>query len=187
MNMSSALYVAMFISAAWFPISIHAGPGPNRYHGIECMSANLAQGELLVWNKDGITNNSSRDLFVICPMTYDFAEVEGFATPAADTTVSVFFPPELAAGTQMPCFIRTLIAEPSQPQVNDNQVVVTSLAFNVGNKNVTANGENDNTLSPVYSLGVATVFPSVPNAHLLCRIPAGGTLRAYDMFLQDAG
>ncbi len=145
------------------------------YHGTECITANLAQGQLFSWNKDGITNNFAIPLFVICPMSFDDDEVALFATPQFSVSVSVFLPGTMAAGTSVGCFVRYFNATDTNAQADDTQVAITTQAFAVGSQDFPGTGEND-----VSTQTFIAANADLGTAHLLCLLPGGATLRAYD-------
>ncbi len=152
------------------------------YHGTECMTANLAQGQLFTWNKDGITNNFIAPLFVICPMSFDDDAVELIQTNIPpvlfSTSVSIFLPATVPFNTGVQCFVRFFNATSTGAQFDDNQTTLVSIPVTVGNKDFFGIGEND--VSDAFGGSVAA-FSDLSTGHLLCLLPGGSTLRAYDI------
>jgi len=152
------------------------------YSGTECMTANLSQGQLFSWNKDGITNNSGISLFVICPMTFDRESVAAIPTPRAQVTMSVYYGPNVPDGSDMPCVIRLADArEVPGPNASDDQVFNTNLSFVPGDQSYTGVGDIDTGISDIFTM----IESSLTNAHLLCLVPTGSTLRTYGLRIFD--
>ncbi len=146
------------------------------FHGTECITANLAQGQLFTWNKDGITNNFTIPLFVICPMSFDDDEVIALASPRFSVSVSAFLGPLAPINQGMSCFVRFFNATDTNMQADDTHVSVTTVGFTVGSKEF-AIGDNEN-----FTSGSLTANQDdLSTAHLLCLLPPGSTLRAYEI------
>ncbi len=151
----------------------------QQYHGTECMTANLAQGQLFTWNKDGITNNFSVPLFVICPLTYDADDFDQ-VNPMLSGTVHIYYGNDVPNGTTGNCILRIFDAFPDTPgqasTVGDSHQIVTNIGVPSGDQNFQGQGgEND-----FADWGPFPATVSVDgNAHLLCLLPQGSTLRQY--------
>jgi len=153
----------------------------SQYHGTECMTANLAQGQLFSWNKDGITNNSGTALFIICPMTYDRDELGAFATPRGRIRASAFYPANFPNGQSINCLVRVGSANDTGAQGSDDQSFSVNLSFNIGSQNFFGTGENDTAISSAFDMST-----SVNNsAHLLCLMPGGSTFRKYALDISE--
>ncbi len=147
------------------------------YHGTECMTANLAQGQLFAWNKDGITNNSAISLFVICPMTYNRDEITAFATPRANVQVSGYLGNLVPNGTNFQCLVRFFVAqELGVPEPNDDHLIIANVPLNgVSQDFAGQGGDIDTATSSTFNVSNS----QQGSAHLLCLIPRGSTLMTY--------
>jgi len=89
---------------------------PYQYHGTICVNANEAQSQLFSRSKDGITNNFIAPLFILCPLTYDQADVNQFESPEGIVRVSVYYDASVPIGTRANCLVRVSNSEePYQP------------------------------------------------------------------------
>ncbi len=157
--------------------------GEYQHHGTSCMTANLAQGQLFTWNKDGITNNFTTDLFVICPVTLNQDDWSG--TPSIRFEVEIYSPPGYTNSTDgstagPPCIFRFGEADTSGPPnpTSDDVALTYNFARNIGIFSGDAiGGDIDNSGS---TTGVGMVTASEDGiAHILCLVPNGGTLIRY--------
>ncbi len=160
------------------------------HHGTECITANLAQGQLFTWNKDGITNNFAIPLFVICPLVFNGDVIQAIINSAATSVnffigASAYLPPAVPVNTGIGCFVRFSDPEnsPSIPGDPDAQTTVINMPFTVGFKNAAGVGENDTTFSAGFNITSVsnTGTFDLTTAHMLCLLPGGATLKAYDI------
>ncbi len=169
--------ITALLALASATIGFSAYAEENMYHGTNCMTANQAQGDLFLWNKDGLTNNSNIDLFVICPIDFDRGAWD--ASPELDIEVEIFMPPGYTnsadgSATGPQCLARFF--RPDNLTATDDQVVIDSQSFTVGPFSGNAVlGDSD-----VGNANVTATIANDGNAHLLCLIPPnGGTLLRY--------
>ena len=145
------------------------------HSGTNCHAANTSQADLMLWNKDGLTNNAAIDLFVICPVDIDWYDWD--RTPSLLVIVSIFMPPNYGPpnATGPFCVARSGIPIFSLAPTDDQIFVQT--AFNVATFQGTA--VYGDTKS--FSLTLNGLDDSIPrSAHLLCLLPKiGGTLQNY--------
>ncbi len=153
------------------------------FHGTTRITANLAQGQLFTWNKEGITNNLPFGLFVICPMMVDTAVLRSIQLLNPNTvfvtTISIFLPSSVPIGTAISCFIRFSNSSTTGGAVNDSQNAITNVTFSPGTKSL-AGGRIVAMTSGQFTIGPAANNLTLTGAHILCLLPGGATLRGYD-------
>ena len=143
--------------------------------GTNCHAANTSQANLMLWNRNGLTNNAAIDLFVICPVDTDAADWDG--TPSLHVIVSIFSPPGYGApnATGPFCVARSGIPNFAVAPTDDQFFVQAS--FNVGafsGDAVTGDADSGSTVLN----GLSTT--NSRSAHVLCLLPKnGGTLLSY--------
>jgi len=123
--MKSNFLASVAVSIALVP-AIVASPATLadriQYHGTECMTANVSQGELMSWNKDGLTNNAQIALFIICPINYDQRRLTSFSSPTGQMQASAYYPSILPQGTSASCLIRQGRALANGSASSDDQI-----------------------------------------------------------------
>ncbi len=151
--------------------------GEYLHHGTQCITANLAQGGLFAWNKDGLTNNFVADLFIICPITLNQDDWDG--TPSMNVEIEMFMPPgytnpTTGTTTGPQCFVRFGVAPTGTPTTDDVTFSVNQ-AMNIGTFSGSATtGDIDNA-----NLTATTTNSANASAHILCLVPNGGTMTRY--------
>lgn len=173
----SVLIVVFIVAAATTSIPAYAAED-NLYPGTNCMAANLSQGRLFSWNRNGLTNNFSNDLFVICPISFDRNEWD--ISPVLLVEVTIWMPPGYTNAidgsvTGPPCTVRFFRPNIAVLDATGDQVVIANSSFNVGAFNggsAVGNVDTD-------GISVNADAAEDSNAHLLCLVPPGGTLQHY--------
>jgi len=150
----------------------------NLHHGTACMTANLAQGALFSWNKDGLTNNFTNDLFVICPIDLDRDEWD--ATPQLSVEVIMFMPPGYTSAfdgsTEGPrCLVRYGVPDTGTPPTDDQNFLNNEL-LTVGTFSGDAIEGDVDTDSVSFTI---TNTGDNAHSHILCLVPEGGTIIQY--------
>lgn len=173
-TVASCLLAASVVTA---PVSA----GEFMHHGTSCMTADLAQGALFSWNKDGLTNNFINDLFVICPVTLDDNAWDGDATEEIDIEIEIFMPPNYTSAfdgsSQGPrCLLRVGETDSGTPPTDD-------LIFDVNELIIVGTFDGDSTDGD-YDTGtsfIETDGDTDNSSHILCLIPEGGTIARYSV------
>lgn len=149
-----------------------------QYHGTECMTANVSQGELMSWNKDGLTNNAPISLFIICPINYDQRRLTTFTNPGGRMRVSVYYPASAPLSSVIECIVRQGTSTETNVAVqSDDQIFNLNMSFPVGNQNFPGIGDSDIAESPNFNLSSS----DDATMHMLCLMPSGSTLRMYQL------
>ena len=137
-------------------------------HGQNCMAANVSQGALFSWNQNGVTNNHTGALFLVCPILLDQDILATFTTPRVNVSVA-----EHMAGSNSSanCIGRIF------------QAVETGLAESTPQQNILDVGtiSNSNSFAPTgdIDLGSTTLDASTGTgvtAHMLCLVQPGSTI-----------
>jgi len=160
-------------------VSAPVSAGEFMHHGTSCMTADLSQGALFSWNKDGLTNNFINDLFVICPVTLDDDAWDGDVTESINMQVEIFMPPNYTSafdgsGEGPRCLLRVGETDPGTSPTDDQIFEINEL--------ITVGGFSGDASTGDYDVGSTTVETSGDNdnsSHILCLIPEGGTIARY--------
>lgn len=147
-------------------------------HGTNCMSANLAQGQLLSWNRKGLSNNFSAPLWVICPVPLEHAAITAGATKII-VDVDWYLPPTYSGDEGPLCVFRIVQTGFGSP----------NLFFynNLANRGfLQANGTQGFSSANNFDLDIT--FNTTPgmedsliSGHVLCQVPQGSDLISYSI------
>jgi len=131
----------------------------------------------MTWNKDGLTNNAPISLFIICPINYDNRVVDNDVSPRGHMRVSVYYPASAPNGAQINCIIRQGRSIDTGPNSSDEQIFDLNMAFLVGVQDFSGTGDNDTASSVTFDMNSS----EDATMHMLCLMPAGSTLRMYQL------
>jgi len=173
-------FVKIILSLSFALVTLPVQAVENYYHGTQCMTANVAQGELFRWSRAGITNNAQIPLYVICPFPAIDQDTQAtFPTPRLQVFASVFLPATSTEGVS--CVIRVLDATDTGAATNvADHVIVSNQAWTVGGPSFPGQGDVDTA-----SLTVDSSSGVYVQGHLLCLLDPGETVRSYGIQLLD--